>query len=128
VLHDGAFGELYLGGGQLYDANHVFASIQALSRLDLRQRLDPRHFEMVIVDEFHHAEAPTYRDLLEHVQPTILVGMTATPERADRQDVARWFDGRLAAELRLWDALQQQLLCPFQYFGLADDVDLSGVT
>ncbi len=127
VLHDGEFGELYLGGGRFSDARHIFASIQALSRVDLQHELDPSHFDMVIVDEFHHAEAPTYRRLLEHLQPTILLGLTATPERADRQDITRWFDGRIAAELRLWDALQQGLLCPFQYFGLADDVDLSGV-
>ena len=127
VLHDGSFGDLYLGGGQFTNTEHIFASIQALSRLDLERELDPKHFDMVIVDEFHHAEAPTYRRLLEHVQPRVLLGLTATPERADRQDVTRWFDGRIAAELRLWDALQQGLLCPFQYFGLADDVDLSGV-
>src|SRR5579859_212219 len=127
VLHDGAFGDLYLGGGRLPNADHVFASIQALSRLDLEHVLDPKHFDMVIVDEFHHAEAPTYRKLLRHLKPSILLGMTATPERADSQDVTKWFDGRIAADLRLWDALQQGLLCPFQYFGIADDVDLSGV-
>lgn len=127
VLHDGAFGDMYLGGGRLPNTDHVFASIQALSRLDLEHELAPKHFDMLIVDEFHHAEAPTYRKLLEHAQPAILLGMTATPERADSQDVTRWFDGRIAADLRLWDALQQGLLCPFQYFGIADDVDLSGV-
>jgi superfamily II DNA or RNA helicase/HKD family nuclease len=127
VLHDGTFGDLYLGGGHFSNPDHIFASIQALSNRDLEQQLDPEHFDMVIVDEFHHAEAPTYRRLLAHLQPRILLGMTATPERADRQDITRWFDGRIAAELRLWDALQQGLLCPFQYFGLADGVDLSGV-
>jgi superfamily II DNA or RNA helicase len=127
VLHDGAFGDLYLGGGRLPNVDHVFASIQALSRLDLEHELEPKHFDMLIVDEFHHAEAPTYRRLLEHLNPKILLGMTATPERADSQDVTKWFDGRIAADLRLWDALQQGLLCPFQYFGIADDVDLSGI-
>lgn len=127
VLHDGAFGDLYVGGGRFANTDHIFASVQALSRLDLEHELDPAHFDMVIVDEFHHAEAPTYRRLLTHLQPRILLGLTATPERADQQDITHWFDGRVAAELRLWDALQQQLLCPFQYFGLADDVDLSGI-
>lgn len=128
VLHDGAFGDLYLGGGRFSNTDHIFASIQSLTKLDLERHLDPKHFDVVIVDEFHHAEAPTYRRLLSHVQPRILLGLTATPERADRQDVTHWFDGRIAAELRLWDALQQQLLCPFQYFGISDDVDLSQVT
>lgn len=83
---------------------------------------------MLIVDEFHHAEAPTYRRLLEHLRPRVLLGMTATPERMDpRKDVTRWFDGEIAFELQLWDALAQGLLCPFQYFGIADDVSLEQV-
>jgi superfamily II DNA or RNA helicase/HKD family nuclease len=80
------------------------------------------------VDEFHHAEAATYRRLLDHLDPQVLVGMTATPERTDGLDVKRWFDGRFAFEMRLWDALDQRLLSPFQYFGIADDTDLSQVT
>ena len=83
---------------------------------------------MVIVDEFHHAEAATYRRLLAHLQPQILIGLTATPERTDGEDVRSWFDGRIAVELRLWEALERGLLSPFQYFGIADDVDVSGVT
>ena len=128
VLHDGAFGELYLGGGHVAEAQHVFASIQALSQLNLARDIPPTYFDQVIVDEFHHAQAATYRRLLEHLRPGILLGMTATPERADGRDVAEWFGGRIAAELRLWDALQQGLLCPFQYFGIADETDLSRVT
>jgi superfamily II DNA or RNA helicase len=62
---------------------------------------------VVIVDEFHHAEAPTYDRLLAHVHPKVLLGLTATPERHDCKDVRRWFDGRTAFELRLWDALEQ---------------------
>ena len=82
------------------------------------------HFDVVVVDEFHHAEAPTYRRLLDHLRPSELLGLTATPERADGVDVREFFDGRIAAELRLWDALDADLLCPFQYFGVADDADL----
>jgi hypothetical protein len=108
------------------DGGHVFASVQSLSRVDLTG-VDPQYYDMVIVDEFHHAAAPTYRRLLEHFKPLVLLGMTATPERADEIDVTHWFAGRVAAELRLWDALEQGLLCPFQYFGLADVVDLEKV-
>jgi hypothetical protein len=82
---------------------------------------------VVIVDEFHHAEAATYRRLLERVRPWVLLGLTATPERTDGADGTHWFGGKIAAELRLWDALEQGLLCPFQYFGIADDVDLRHV-
>jgi hypothetical protein len=100
--------------------------VQSLNRVDLTD-VDPRYYDMVIVDEFHHAAARTYRRLLDHFKPLVLLGMTATPERADQIDVTHWFAGRVAAELRLWDALEQGLLCPFQYFGLADVVDLEGV-
>ncbi|MBQ1014749.1 DUF3427 domain-containing protein, partial [Micromonospora sp. M51] len=88
----------------------------------------PEAYDMVIVDEFHHAEAPTYTRLLERLRPRVLLGLTATPDRTDGGDVRRWFDGRAAVELHLWDALERQLLAPFQYFGLHDDVDLSQVT
>jgi len=127
VMRDGSFGELYVDGHRPDEWRHVFASIQSLSTLDLGQ-LDPRRFSMVIVDEFHHAEAATYDRLLSHLAPDVLLGLTATPERTDGGDVTRWFGGRIAVELRLWEALERNLLSPFQYFGVADDVDLSGVT
>jgi superfamily II DNA or RNA helicase/HKD family nuclease len=121
VLRDGSFGETLLGGERPSQWRHVFASIQSLHRLDL----DAERFDMVIVDEFHHAEAPTYTRLLDRLRPRVLLGLTATPDRADGGDVRRWFGGRTAVELHLWEALERQLLAPFQYFGLHDDVDLS---
>lgn len=127
IMRSGSFGELYVGINRPAEWRHVFASIQSLAQLDLTQ-LDPSHFSMVIVDEFHHAMAPTYERLLAHVAPTVLLGLTATPERTDQKDVKSWFGGRIAAELRLWEALDRGLLCPFQYFGLHDNVDLSEVT
>jgi superfamily II DNA or RNA helicase/HKD family nuclease len=124
VLRRGDFGELFVGGQRPREWRHVFGSVQSLTQLDLAE-LDPTHFDMVIVDEFHHAEAVTYRRLLEHLRPKVLLGLTATPERTDGADVRRWFDGRTAVELRLWEALEQGLLAPFQYFGIHDDVALS---
>jgi superfamily II DNA or RNA helicase/HKD family nuclease len=126
VMKDGAFGDLLVGGRRPTEWRHLFASVQSLARVDL-QELAPNAFTMVVVDEFHHAEAATYSRLLDHVQPQVLLGLTATPERADGKDVLHWFGGRIAAELRLWEALDRGLLCPFQYFGVADDVDLSHV-
>ena len=126
VLRDGAFGELFVGGDRPDRWTHVFASVQSLSRLDLDAVAADR-WSMVVVDEFHHAEAPTYSRLLDHLRPRVLLGLTATPERTDGRDVRRWFDGRFAAELRLWEAVDRGLLCPFQYFGVADDTDLSAV-
>ena len=122
VLGDGAFGELYVGGATPERWRHVFASVQSLSAAG---PLPPEQFAVVVIDEFHHAEAATYRRLLDHLQPAELLGLTATPERSDGLDVRSFFDGRTAAELRLWDALENDLLCPFHYFGVSDATDLS---
>ncbi|HEY6559314.1 MAG TPA: DEAD/DEAH box helicase [Polyangiaceae bacterium] len=105
---------------------HVFASIQSLHVVGFRN-LAPEHFDVVIVDEFHHAAAPSYRALLEHVRPRELLGLTATPERSDGLPLLDWFDGRIAAELRLWDAIDQHRLSPFVYYGIHDGVDLREV-
>ena len=126
VLRDGAFGELQVDGHRPDEWRHVFASVQSLAQLELAS-IRPDAFDIVIVDEFHHAAANTYRRLLDHLKPKILLGLTATPERADGQSVLGWFDGRVAVELRLWEALERGLLCPFHYFGLHDNTDLSHV-
>jgi len=126
VLRQGDFGELFVGGQRPREWRHVFGTVQSLAQMDLSE-LDPTRFDMVIVDEFHHAEAATYRRLLDHLKPKVLLGLTATPERTDGADVRTWFDGRTAVELRLWEALEQGLLSPFQYFGLHDDVALEQV-
>ncbi|MET3350473.1 UNVERIFIED_ORG: superfamily II DNA or RNA helicase/HKD family nuclease [Arthrobacter sp. UYEF1] len=125
VMQDGAFGELYVGDHKPKEWKHIFASVQSLSSLGIEQ-LEPDFFDVVVIDEFHHAMAPTYRRLLDHLDPQQLLGLTATPERGDGVDVAKqFFDGRTASELRLWDALDADLLVPFHYFGVSDDVDLS---
>ena len=123
TMRDGSFGELLVDGSRPRQWQHVFASIQSLANLDLTE-LDPQRFDAVVVDEFHHAEAATYRRLLDHLRPKVLVGLTATPERTDGADVGSWFDGHRAVELRLWEALDRGLLAPFQYFGTHDGVAL----
>jgi hypothetical protein len=102
----------------------VFASVQSLTSYGVTN-IDPGAFDIVVIDEFHHAQATTYRRITHHLTPRELLGLTATPERADGTDVQSFFGGRIAAELRLWDALSADLLCPFHYFGVADGVDLS---
>jgi superfamily II DNA or RNA helicase len=126
VLRDPNFGEQWIGGSRPRDFDHVFASVQSLRVADLTH-LAPNHFDVVIVDEFHHAAAPSYDRLLTHLQPIELLGLTATPERADGLDVLGWFDGRIAAELRLWDAIDQHYLAPFSYYGIHDGLDLRDV-
>jgi superfamily II DNA or RNA helicase len=123
VLRDGGFGELWVGGKRPADFDHVFASIQSLNAAGLAT-LDPEHFDVVIIDEFHHAAAESYTRLLDAVKPKELIGLTATPERTDGLSILHWFDGRIAAELRLWDAIDQHRLTPFSYFGIADSLDL----
>ncbi|MGK4005353.1 DUF3427 domain-containing protein [Sorangium sp. So ce1036] len=125
-LRDHAFGELWVGGRRPRRFDHVFASIQSLSAARLDD-LDPRHFDVVIIDEFHHAAAPSYRALLERVRPVELLGLTATPERSDGLPLLGWFDHRIAAELRLWDAIDQHRLVPFVYYGIHDGLDLRDV-
>ncbi|MFI6514962.1 DUF3427 domain-containing protein [Spirillospora sp. NPDC050679] len=126
VLKDGSFGELLVDGKKPQHWKHVFASIQSLNSLT---DLAPDAFSMVIVDEFHHAAAASYARLLDRLKPTVLLGLTATPERPDGESILRWFDGRKPdVELRLWEALERNLLVPFHYFGIHDDSDLSGIT
>ena len=86
--------------------------------------IDPSHFDVVIVDEFHHAAASSYLTLLQHVRPLELLGLTATPERSDGLPLLGWFDNRIAAELRLWDAIDQHRLSPFVYYGIHHGLDL----
>jgi superfamily II DNA or RNA helicase/HKD family nuclease len=127
VLTDANFGELLVGGNVPENWRHVFASVQSLGRNRLEE-LAPDHFDVIVIDEFHHSTAPTYRRIIDHFQPMELLGLTATPERSDGRHVhVEYFDGRIAAEMRLWEALENDLLSPFHYFGIADNTDLSTV-
>lgn len=126
VLGDSEFGELFVGGEVPTAWTHVFASIQSLTRRGV-DAIDPTRFDVVIVDEVHHASAATYEALLGHVQPGELLGLTATPERTDGRSILPWFDGQSVVELRLWDALEHQLLVPFQYFGCDDGTDMTAL-
>lgn len=125
VLKEEAFGELMVDGHRPLKGTHVFASVQSMARTQELERWGPSHFDIVVIDEFHHADANSYRRVLDHFTPTELLGLTATPERADGVNVTQaFFDGRAASELRLWDALEADLLVPFHYFGIGDGVDL----
>ncbi|MDO5504264.1 MAG: DUF3427 domain-containing protein [Actinomycetia bacterium] len=124
ALGDGNFGELFVDGDRPLRWKHVFASVQSLSG-SLNEI--PKAWEVIVIDEFHHAHAAGYRRIGAELTSTELLGLTATPERHDGVDVRALFDGRSAYELRLWDALEQDLLCPFHYYGIADNIDLRGV-
>ncbi len=126
VLKDGNFGGLFVDGLRPHSMDHVFCSIQSFTT----QRLHDVHgvdaWDYVVIDEAHHAEAKSYDPIIDQLRPRILLGLTATPERTDGSSVAAHFDRPVAAEIRLPDALQDKLLCPFHYFAISDaTVDFS---
>jgi superfamily II DNA or RNA helicase/HKD family nuclease len=127
VLREPTFGELLVDGQRPQGDRHVFASIQSLGRR--LEGLDPGAFDLVVVDEVHHGAAPTYDALLSRLRPAILLGLTATPERMDDRpgeslQLDRHFDRPWASELRLWEAIDRQILVPFNYFAVDDGTDV----
>ena len=124
VLKDANFGEMFVGSYKPESIDNLFVSIQTFNSQDFTAKTTPDFYDYIIVDEFHHAAAPTYQKLLAYYQPRILLGLTATPERMDGKSVLPYFNNRIAAEIRLPEAIDRKLLCPFQYFGVTDTVDL----
>lgn len=127
VLHDANFGELFFGGTTPNSLDNLFISIETFNSQELDKKTSSDFYDFIIIDEFHHAAAPTYQRLLEYYKPKILLGLTATPERMDGKNVLSYFDNRIAAEIRLPEAIDRKLLCPFHYFGITDEVDLQSV-
>ena len=125
MLKDANFGELFVGNYRPESIDHLFLSIQTFNSQDFTAKTAPDFYDYIIVDEFHHAAAPTYQKLLSYYQPKLLLGLTATPERVDGKSVLPYFNNRIAAEIRLPEAIDRKLLCPFQYFGVTDTVDLN---
>ena len=128
VLKDSNFGELWVSGHEPSRLDQLFASVQILnSRLD-DLPLNESFYDFIIIDEVHHITASGYRPIIERFSPEILLGLTATPERMDGGDITEDFCHRIAAEIRLPEALNRKLLAPFQYFGISDSVDLTQVS
>ena len=127
VLKDANFGELFVGSHKPESIDHLFISIQTFNSQDFTSKTSPDLYDHIIIDEFHHAAAPTYQKLLTYYRPRTLLGLTATPERMDGKDILQYFGGRIAAEIRLPEAIDRKLLSPFQYFGVTDTVDLNDV-
>ncbi len=125
ILRDPNFGDLFVGCHRPESIDHLFISVQTFNSQDFYDKTTESFYDYIIVDEFHHAAAPTYQKLLTYYKPKILLGLTATPERMDGKSILEYFDNRIAAEIRLPEAIDRKLLCPFQYFGLTDTVDLS---
>lgn len=125
VLRDANFGELLVDGERPIDWSCVFASVQSLLTARPWETFSPQHYRFIVIDEAHHSTASSYRPILEHCHPEILLGLTATPERMDGSSILSDFGGAFAAEIRLPEALEEKLLCPFHYFGVTDPVSLA---
>lgn len=127
VLKDANFGEMFVGNYKPESIDNLFMSIQTFNSQSFTDKTSPDFYNYIIVDEFHHAAAPTYQKLLSYYNPHILLGLTATPERMDGKSILPYFNNRIAAEIRLPEAIDRKLLCPFQYFGVTDSVDLDNL-
>lgn len=131
VLRDHSFGELLSGGLQPVQHEHLFATIDSLSTRQLVEQFGVDFWHTVVIDECHRLAANRFRQLATAIRPTQLLGLTATPERADGVSIQEFFtprpDRSPAVELRLWDALDMQLLAPFEYYACDDETDFSGV-
>jgi hypothetical protein len=118
---------IYAGG--IYDrhADVLFASIQTLGRQNHLNQFLQDHFDYLVVDEFHHAAAATYRRLIDHFDPSFLLGLTATPERTDGGDLLGLCGENIVFRCDLVAGINRDLLCPFRYFGIPDDIDFSNI-
>ena len=112
------------GKYQDYDADFIFATIQSMSKTELLERYDRDAFDAIIIDEAHHSAANSYKKVMEYFTPELWLGMTATPDKRDDnlegRNIYEIFNHQIACEIRLQDAMKEDLLCPFHYFGITD--------
>ncbi len=127
VLKNNDFGELWVGGEVPRRNTHIFASIQTMNASEKYLTFSKTHFDVIVLDETHHGSADSYQRMLAYFEPKILLGLTATPERMDGKNILDDFNGRISYEIRLHQAIEQNLLCPFHYFGVTDNTDISQV-
>ncbi|MFC6038875.1 DUF3427 domain-containing protein [Paenisporosarcina macmurdoensis] len=108
------------------NAKYLFATIQSLSKDNTLSQFKPEEFDYILIDEVHKAGAASYRKVINYFKPKFLMGMTATPERTDSFNIYQLFDYNIAYEIRLQEALEEDMLCPFHYFGVTD-LEIDGV-
>lgn len=108
------------GSSKQTDAKYLFATIQTISKEENLSQFDPETFDYILIDEVHKAGAKSYHKVLNYFKPKFLMGMTATPERTDDFNIYELFDYNIAYEIRLQEALEEDMLCPFHYFGVTD--------
>lgn len=118
---------LLSGNYKEIEADYLFSTIQTMSRSNILENFERDRFECIIIDETHKAGAESYHKIINYFKPKLLLGMTASPERTDGFDIYKLFDHNIASEIRLQDALKEDLLCPFHYFGISD-LEVDGKT
>ena len=116
---------IYNGQLKQADTEFVFASIQTLARKYHLEQFSPTEFDLIVVDEFHHAAATTYERVLDYFRPEFMLGLTATPDRLDNKDVYSLCDGNEAISIHFLDAIRKNWLSPFVYYGVMDETDYS---
>jgi superfamily II DNA or RNA helicase/HKD family nuclease len=127
IMPDKQYG-IYNGKHKESNADAIFASIYTLSMRTHLEQFHPDEFDLIIIDEFHHAAADSYQRALDYFKPKFLLGITATPDRNDNKDVYAICEGNVAFRLDFLDAIERKWLAPFKYYGVYDDTDYSQIT
>ncbi|WP_290523051.1 DEAD/DEAH box helicase [Alcanivorax sp.] len=130
VLKDQNFGDLLDGTNTPDQDHHLFATVQTIRKRELTKTWSASKFDYVLIDETHRSSASSYQGVVSDLKPKILLGLTATPERADGNDITTIFDDRIVCEIRLPDAINRRLVAPFHYYGVSDidEIDYSKLT
>ena len=117
------------GKYQDYDADFVFATVQTLSKEDTLSRYKKEHWDLIIINEAHHSSADSYKKIMDYFTPKLWLGMTATPDKRDDnlegRNIYEIFNHQIAYEIRLQNAMEEDLLCPFHYFGITCSTHLA---
>lgn len=126
-VHPNRTAGYYNGVEKILDADMTFASVFTISQNQHLQKFSPNSFDLIVIDEFHHAAAPTYNRLINYFSPKFLLGITATPDRLDNKDVYALCDGNVALEVHFIEAIAHKWLSPFHYYGVKDEIDYSKI-
>lgn len=117
---------IFSGNKREANASFIFSTVQTIHKKEYREMFERDAFDYIIIDEVHRAGAQSYQDLINYFKPKFLLGMSATPERSDDFDIYNMFDHNIAYEIRLQQAMEYNLLCPFHYYGITD-ININGV-
>lgn len=119
LIKDKSMG-MFSGNQRDLDKDFIFSTVQTIHKPEYRELFDESEFDYIIIDEVHKAGAHSYQELIRYFKPKFLLGMSATPERSDDFDIYKMFDYNIAFEIRLQEAMEYDLLCPFHYYGITD--------